>query len=487
MELSITLMLALLLVPLAVAIALPFFNSSPNLREAVTLFGSIVLLICAAMLYQTIDFDNPPQLILAIPLPNYPILFSPDPLGIMFSLLVSTLWPITSLYAIGYMRQHKELNQTRFYCFFALSIAVTQAIALSGNMLTLFIFYEMLTLATFPLVTHAGSKQAKQAGRLYLGILMGTSIMFLLLATIWSANIAGTLAFQADGIFPADTDPFLLNILLLLFVFGTAKAALMPFHRWLPAAMVAPVPVSALLHAVAVVKAGVFTLLKVVIYLFGIDNISLLPAADFLAYLAGFTIVAASLIALKQDNIKARLAYSTIGQLSYIILGTMLATSSSIMGSSMHIVTHAFGKITLFFCAGAILLATHKTRVSELNGIGKQIPITLCCFTLAALSTIGLPPFAGMWSKWWLVQGTLESGQLILTASLLISSLLNLIYLLEIPLRAFFFQQSTTPLTFKEPLSPHLLAIGTTTLLCLLLFLKPDVLYHLINLIDKGL
>lgn len=482
-----SLLLCLIVLPMAVAVLLLLFHTRPNLREAVTLSGAVILFFLSFTFYQNVDFTQPPEWVLANPLPNYPIVFRPDPLGVMFSLLVSTLWPITSLYAVGYMRQHKEENQTRFYCFFALSISVTQAIALSGNMLTLFIFYELLTLATFPLVTHAGTTEAKQAGRLYLGILMSTSIMFLLLATIWSAHIAGTLDFKIGGIFPKNVDPFLLNVLLLLFVFGTAKAALMPFHRWLPAAMVAPVPVSALLHAVAVVKAGVFTLLKVVIYLFGMDQISLLPAATFLAYLAGFTLVTASLIALKKDNIKARLAYSTIGQLSYIVLGTMLATSNSLIGSSMHIVTHAFGKITLFFCAGAILLTTHKTRVSELNGIGPQIPITFCLFTCAALSTIGLPPFAGMWSKWWLVQGTMESGHFILTTALLISSLLNLAYLLEIPLRAFFFQSTKPPLNIKEPLSPHLIAIGMTTTACIILFLLPDPLYQLVRLTGGGL
>lgn len=487
MNTPIMLMLCLLLIPMLVAISLPLISHRPNLRESITLAGGLCLLIASVTLYKVIDFNSPPEIILFTPLKGFPIAFQPDALGIMFSLLVSFLWPITSLFAIGYMRGHKELNQTRFYCFFAISIAVTQAIALSGNMLTLFLFYELLTLATFPLVTHTGSDKAKKAGRVYLGILMGTSIMFLLLATAWSGFVAGTLDFQTQGIFPPGTNLILLNSLLLLFVFGTAKAALMPFHTWLPQAMVAPVPVSALLHAVAVVKAGVFTLLKVVIYIFGTDLMTELKAADFLAYLAGFTLVLASLIALRQDNIKARLAYSTIGQLSYIVLGAMIASSSSLIGSSMHIVTHAFGKITLFFCAGSILLATAKTKVSELNGLGAQLPFTFVFFTLAALSTIGLPPFAGMWSKWWLVQSTIESEYIVLTTALLISSLLNLVYLLEIPVRAFFFSSTTVTTQVNEKVSLHLSAIGMTASCCLILFLLPEPLFYLVQLTAGGL
>lgn len=476
----------LLFIPLLVAVLLPLFRKQPNTREAITLAGGACLFMTSLSAYLSIDFTQAPNWIVATPIPGYPIEFRPEPLGMTFSLLVGFLWPVTSLYAIGYMRGHNEQNQTRFYVFFALSIAITQAIAMSGNMLTLFLFYELLTLATFPLVTHSGTDAAKRSGRIYLGILMGTSIMFMLLAMLWSAQISGTLNFQPGGIFPASADTQILNILLALFVLGTAKAALMPFHSWLPNAMVAPVPVSALLHAVAVVKAGVFTLLKLVVYLFGVDLVTQLTAADFLAYLAGFTLVVASLIALRQDNIKARLAYSTVGQLSYIVLGAMLATQSSLLGGSMHIVTHAFGKISLFFCAGAILLATHKTRVSELNGLGTQIPITIGLFTIAALSTIGLPPFAGMWSKWWLVQGTLETQHYVLTAALLLSSLLNLAYLLEIPVRAFLYPRQGETCAYAEAPKANLIATGITAAGCLVLFLKPDMLFILLRSFTEG-
>jgi multicomponent Na+:H+ antiporter subunit D len=255
----------------------------------------------------------------------------------------------------------------------------------------------------------------------------------------------------------------------------------MPFHRWLPAAMVAPTPVSALLHAVAVVKAGVFTILKVVVYLFGIDTVAELAAADWLAALAALTILLGSLVAMTKDNLKARLAYSTISQLSYIILGAMLGVAAGVVGGGMHVVMHAFGKITLFFCAGAILVAAHKTRVSELDGLGRTMPLTMLAFLVGALSIVGLPPFGGTWSKWWLVQGTLDTGLWMLTAVLLISSLLNVAYLVSIPVRGFFLAPPTPADGLREAPLPSLIAIGITAAGCVVLFLWAEPLYRLVG------
>jgi multicomponent Na+:H+ antiporter subunit D len=212
----------------------------------------------------------------------------------------------------------------------------------------------------------------------------------------------------------------------------------MPFHRWLPAAMVAPTPVSALLHAVAVVKAGVFTVLKVLVYVFGIDLLASTDASRWLTWVAAFTIVAASIIALTKDNLKARLAYSTISQLSYIVLGGALATSAGVLGGGMHIAMHAMGKITLFFCAGAILVGAHKTEISEMDGLGRRMPFTFGAFFLGSLSVIGLPPMGGSWSKWYLMLGTIEAGQLALMVVLMASSLLSIGYLMPVVARAFF-------------------------------------------------
>jgi multicomponent Na+:H+ antiporter subunit D len=272
----------------------------------------------------------------------------------------------------------------------------------------------------------------------YLGILLSTSVGFLLFAILWTWQLTGTLEFRPGGILAGKVDGLRAGVLLALFAFGIGKAALMPFHRWLPAAMVAPTPVSALLHAVAVVKAGVFAVLKVAVYVFGLDFLAAGDRSLWLMYVAAATILIGSLVALRQDNLKARLAYSTVSQLGYIVLGAALATSSAVLGAGLHIAMHAAGKITLFFCAGAIDVATQKKKVSELDGIGRRMPFTMAAFALGSLSIIGLPPFGGAWSKWYLVLGAAESGHVVFVAVLMLSSLLSLAYLMPIVARAFF-------------------------------------------------
>ncbi|MES9845068.1 MAG: proton-conducting transporter membrane subunit [Candidatus Sedimenticola sp. PURPLELP] len=469
------------LVPLLAAVGVVVTGKSPNLREAVTIISGVILFALVATLGSNADWANSSTLVLAEPLPGVALAFELEPLGLLFAMVASFLWPVTTVYAIGYMRSHNEDNQTRFYAAFAVSIAAVMGIALSANMLTLFLFYEILTLATYPLVTHAGNDKARHAGRIYLGILIGTSVVFLLLAMIWTWHIAGTLDFTSGGVFPEGTDTVVLSVLLVLYVFGTGKAAVMPFHRWLPAAMVAPTPVSALLHAVAVVKAGVFTILKVSVYIFGIDTIADLAVADWLAGLAALTILLASLVAMTKDNLKARLAYSTVSQLGYIVLGAMLGVAAGVVGGGMHIAMHAFGKITLFFCAGAIMVAAHKTKVSELNGLGRRMPLTMLAFLIGALSIVGLPPFGGTWSKWMLVQGTLDAGIWMLTAVLLLSSLLNVAYLVVIPVRSFFTEPAEPAEGVKEAPLASLLAIGVVVTGCLLLFLWPEPIYQLMD------
>ena len=398
----------------------------------------------------------------------------------MFGLVASALWPITTLYAIGYMRGHGEDNQTRFYVFFAVAIAAVMGLAYAGNLFTLFVFYEIVTFSTYPLVTHAGTEKALKGGRTYLSLLLGTSIVFFIPAMIGTWFFAGTLEFQPGGVFGDEVSPLVLSVLLVLFAFGIGKAALMPFHRWLPAAMVAPTPVSALLHAVAVVKAGVFSVVTVVVYIFGIDTVAKLPITPFLVYLASASILLASLVAMRQDNFKSRLAYSTVSQLGYITLGAFLASRAAIAGSLLHIVMHAFGKITLFFCAGAIYVAHHKSQVSELDGMGRVMPVTFIAFTLGGLSIIGLPPLGGVWSKWFLMMGALDSGYIVVLAVLSISSLLNIVYLLEIPARAFL-KPAPAGATLQEARSSSVLAMVITALMCIALFVYGGDLYDFIR------
>jgi multicomponent Na+:H+ antiporter subunit D len=474
------LMPLIIVLPIIAAVLIRLIGNNPNLREAVTLVTSVLLFLLLIPLTMDVLAGGRPNIVFAEPFPGITIEFTLEPLGMIFSLIAGFLWPITSIYAIGYMRGHHEENQTRFYMFFALAIAVTQGVAFSGNLFTLFVFYELLTLSTFSLVTHAGTDAARKAGRVYLGILIGTSIAFLLLALIWTWFLAGTLEFTPGGILEDTASKAMLSVLLVLFFFGVGKAAIMPFHRWLPAAMVAPTPVSALLHAVAVVKAGVFTLLKVSLYIFGPDLILDLPITELLSYMVAASILLASLVATTKDNLKARLAYSTVSQLGYISLGALLGLTG-VVGGAMHIVMHAFGKITLFFGAGAILVAAHKTEISQLNGLGRRMPLTFAAFTIGVLSIIGLPPFGGMWSKWYLVQATLETDQLVLMATLLFSSLLNIVYLLPIPLRAFFgkSEDGSGNEGIKEAPMFCRVAISITAFMCVVLFFFPQLWYEL--------
>jgi len=482
------LIVASVLLPLISAVLVVACRQRPNLRETVTLVSGGLLLATVGLLVGSVDTRPAINLVDVIPgsidQPAIAIGFHVEPLGLLFALVASGLWIATSVYSIGYMRSHGEQHQTRFYVCFAIAIAAVMGIAFARNLLTLFLFYEVLTLSTYPLVTHHGTEAAKRAGRTYLGILMGTSIVGLLLAILWTWQLAGTLEFKPGGILDGHVDPLTAGLLLALFAFGTGKAALMPLHRWLPAAMVAPTPVSALLHAVAVVKAGVFTILKVGVYIFGIDLLGRGGSSVWLMYVAGATLLTASLIALTRDNLKERLAYSTISQLAYIVLGISLATESGVIGSGMHIVMHAFGKITLFFCAGAILIGAHKTRVSELDGLGRRMPWTFAAFSIGALSVIGLPPAGGCWSKWFLALGTVEAGQWPLLAALMISSLLNIAYLAPIPLRAFLRDPADVaddasaggeaPLACVIPLC--LTAAG-----CVVLFFNADLIYQFLS------
>ncbi|MBE29696.1 MAG: cation:proton antiporter [Acidiferrobacteraceae bacterium] len=466
--------------PLIGAAAVLLTGRWPNLREAVSLITGGVLIAQVTGLISPVLAGETPSVLLAVPVPGVPLALQVEPLGLLFALIAAVLWVATTVYAIGYMRGHGEKHQTRFFAFFAIAISATMGVALAQNLFTLFLFYELLTLSTYPLVTHAGTDEARRGGRVYLGVLMGTSMGFLLLAVIWTWQLAGTTTFHPGGILVDKGSPVVVGVLYALFAFGIGKAALMPFHRWLPAAMVAPTPVSALLHAVAVVKAGVFAILKITVYVFGLDLLSVTGATTPILWVAVITIISASLVALYQDNLKRRLAYSTISQLSYVVLGAVLANAAGITGAAVHIATHAVGKITLFFCAGAILVAAHKTRVSELDGLGRQMPITMGAFLIASLSIAGLPPMAGLWGKWYLSMGALDAGYGVLVGVLMLSTLLNIAYLLPIPLRAFFKVDRDAPAGITEAPAACLIAIGVTTTLCLVLFFYPTSILQLI-------
>ena len=482
------LLLLPLLLPLLGAIGIVLARSIPNIREAVTLVTASLVAVLVVWIAVRVLGGEAFAVNVAEPIPGISIAFKIEPLGMLFALVAGLLWIVTSIYSIGYVRAANEKHQTRFFTAFAIAISCAMGVAFAENLFTLFLFYELLTLSTYPLVTHSGTAEAKRGGRIYLGILLSTSIGFFLLGILVTWVVSGTVTFQEGGILAGKLDPAWAGLLFALFLFGIGKAAVMPFHRWLPAAMVAPTPVSALLHAVAVVKAGVFTILKVTIYIFGSDFILSNDVTGLLIWVAAATIVLSSITAMTKDNLKARLAYSTISQLSYIVLGAMLASESGLIGASLHIATHAFAKITLFFAAGAIYVASGKKLISELNGLGRAMPITFAAFLVGAISIIGLPPLAGMWSKWYLGLGTVETGQYMLLGVLMISSLLNIAYLLPIPIRAFFGQPSNgeSYTEVKEAPKTILLAMIITSTACLILFFYPDPFYQLAALAVGG-
>ena len=370
----------------------------------------------------------------------------------VFATVSSLLWIVAAFYSIGYMRHLNEHAQTRFFACFATSLAAAVGGAFSANLFTLVIFYEVLSLVTYPLVYHHEDKEGWAGSRKYLVYLMGASKSLLLAALALTYHIAGSLDFVPGGLLAgSDASAALLTVVYFCYLFGFAKAAMMPMHAWLPAAMVAPTPVSALLHAVAVVKMGVFCVLRVVFHVFGTGLLDRLGLDIATAYLASFTILMASIYALTRDDLKARLAYSTVSQLSYIVLGAVLLSPVAMVGGIVHIAFHAFSKITLFFCAGSIYCASGKRNISDMAGIGRRLPWTMGAFFVGSLSMIGVPPTAGFVSKWYLALGSVEAGEIVFLIVLLVSSVLNAAYFLPVSYVAFFGTEAPdSPATVRE-------------------------------------
>ncbi|MBI9089763.1 MAG: monovalent cation/H+ antiporter subunit D family protein [Desulfobacterium sp.] len=431
-------------------VVIPFIvvSRNQNLRESWTFIaGTIKFLLVLSMLPLVLKGKVIEYTVVQI-FPDLGIAFRVDAFGMLFALVASSLWIVTSIYSLGYMRSLDEHSQTRYYSFFAVALSATIGVAFSANLLTLYLFYEMLSLATYPLVTHHQDRSARTSGRKYLFYILGGSIGLALPAMLITYHFTGTLDFAAHGVMAGHINSGLALVLSLMFLFGFAKVGIMPMHSWLPAAMVAPTPVSALLHAVAVVKVGAFSVVRVFTGIVGVDTLATFHINGIICAIASITVVVASLIALSQDELKRRLAFSTIGQLSYIVLGIGLLSASGMTGGMLHIAMHAFGKITLFFCAGAIFCATGIKNISQMKGIGRQMPITMTAFLIGSLSVVGLPPGGGFISKWYLVMGTIESGQMLLLLVLLGSSFLNAAYFFPVFYNAFFL--SDPEMTFEN-------------------------------------
>lgn len=426
------------------AVAIPFLAAAlilvtpRRLAEPWSYLAAVATAACAALLLGPVRGGALPQLEALRLLPGLALSFRVDPLGMTFALLASGLWIVTTVYSSGYVRADHLEHRRRYFAAFAASIGAAMGIALAGNLLTFFLFYETLTLATYPLVVHKETPKAFAAGRRYLFYALGSGLA-LLTAVAWTWHLTGTLDFTPGGFLQGAAPPAVLSVLFVLFVLGVSvKSAVMPLHSWLPAAMVAPTPVSALLHAVAVVKAGVFGVIRVLDFVFGPGVLAGLTAAHVFGLLAAATIVIGSLIALRQDNLKRRLAYSTVVHLSYIVLGAALVAPFGLVGSVMHMVNHGLAKITLFFCAGAIYATTHLENVSELRGLGRRMPWTFAAFTVGSLSLVGIPGLSGFVGKFFLARGAIETGDMVALAIMLGASLFTAAYLLPIVQIAFF-------------------------------------------------
>jgi multicomponent Na+:H+ antiporter subunit D len=434
-------LLIALLIPLIGTFGVLFRGDDENVREGISSVSSFLLLAVVCSMIPAVLKGKILVFHMFTILPGLSITLRADAMSMIFALVASSLWTIAVFYSMGYMRGLNEHAQTRFNACFALAIFGAIGVAFSDNLLTMYLFYEIVSICTYPLVAHHQDEEGYSGARKYIVYLTATAKAFLLPAMILIYVLTGTLDFATNistGIFPTDVNKALVVMLYIFCLFGFAKNGVMPFHHWLPGAMVAPTPVSALLHAVAVVKVGVFCTTRVMLYVFGVDTMHALNLGIPTAYFVGFTVIMASVLALSKDNLKARLAYSTVSQLSYIIMGVALLTPSGIEGGLIHIVNHAFSKITLFFCAGAIYVASHKKNISEMEGLGKTMPFTFGAFAIASLSMIGAPPVAGFITKWNLLVGSIEAHQIGILLILIASTLLNAAYFAPVTYRAFF-------------------------------------------------
>lgn len=473
-------------VSLVASVLILLSHRRPNLREfwslaaALSKFAIIVSMLPGVLAGATFATRLVPLV------PGWPLQLRTDAFGMVFALLSSGLWVLTTIYSIGYMRSGGYQNQTGYFASFALCLSSSIGIAFAANLITFFVFYEILTIATYPLVVHKRTGEAIVSGRKYLAYTLVAG-QALLVAVVWCAELAPRASFRPGGFLAGTASPQTLTAIFLLFVVGIGvKAAIMPLHGWLPAAMVAPTPVSALLHAVAVVKAGAFGCLRIVGWVFGVRLLHQLGLGGALAVAAGLTIVLASLRALGENHLKRRLAYSTVSQLSYIVLGAALGSVHALVGAIFHIAAHGFMKITLFFCAGSIYTKTHKEYIRDLDGLGREMPVTFAAFTLGSLGLAGMPLFAGFVSKWNLGLGALEAMHPVYVFVLVLSGLLNFAYFFPIVHAGFFRGERSAPIRFAEPGTALWVPLALTAAISLVLGIYPDAGLSLYQLASRA-
>ena len=480
---SIKPLLAVLITLLAAVLILFTGERNRNLREFWTLLASILKFSIVISMVPLILKGNVIEYTIISLTPGIALQFRVDSLGMFFGVLASFLWIITSVYSIGYVRSLDEHAQTRYFFNFALCLSAAMGIAFAGNLLTLFVFYEILTVATWPLVYHKETKGAVMAGRKYLVYTL-TAGMAILFGTLLIYSITGTTDFRPGGFLSGHGSAGMLRFIFVILILGFGvKAAVMLLHEWLPSAMIAPTPVSALLHAVAVVKAGVFGCLKVVLYVFGPQLLHELNLWLVLAYFVSFTVIVSGMYALAQDNLKRRLAFSTINNLAIIIMGAAMLTPSGITGAIFHMGGHGFMKITLFFVAGAIYVKTRKENISELNGIGRQMPLTMGAFAIGAMGIAGLPPVCGFISKWYMALGTLEAHEVFFLFVLLISAMMDIAYFFPIIYNSFFKKcEEDIVVRFNEAPMMMVIPLMLTAILSIIIGIFPNAFFNFFNI-----
>jgi multicomponent Na+:H+ antiporter subunit D len=479
-------LLLAILAPLIGAGLVMLNGKRPNVREACSFLAAATLFVITVSMISPVLAGQKLHLTVFELLPGLSISLRADALSMVFALSASFLWMVTVFYSAGYMRRLEEHSQTRFNVCFALALFGAMGCAFSDNLLTLYLFYEIVSICTYPLVAHHQDDESYEGGRKYLTYLTATAKGLILPAMVLIYVLSGTLDFATNintGIIPPNVHHGLIAALYACCILGFAKNGVMPFHNWLPSAMVAPTPVSALLHAVAVVKVGVFSTVRVMLYVFGVNLMHDLNLGLPTAYFVSITIVVGSIVALSKDNLKARLAYSTVSQLSYIILGVALLTPAGIQGGLIHIANHAFSKITLFFCAGAIYVATHKKNISEMSGLGRAMPITFAAFALASLSMIGAPPVAGFVTKWYLLNGAFDAGSIGIIVVLLISTLLNAAYFAPVVYQGYFGKPSPADVEHKysEAHPAMVVPLAITAVISVLIGLYPGFFMNFVR------
>ena len=478
-------LLLAILAPLAGAGLVMATGKRPNLREACSFLAAFTLFLITFSLVPDIRAGRTLYFTVFNLLPGLSVTLRADALSMVFALSASFLWCITVFYSAGYMRGLKEHAQTRFAACFALALFGAVGCAFSNNLLTLYLFYEIVSVTTYPLVAHHQDVEGYEGGRKYLVYLTTTAKGLLLPAMVLLYVLVGNLDFATNittGILPAGVHRGIVTALYICCLLGFAKNGIMPLHHWLPGAMVAPTPVSALLHAVTVVKVGVFSTVRVMLYVFGTKTMTDLNLGLPTAYFVSITILVASIIALSKDDLKARLAYSTVSQLSYVILGVALLTPAGIEGGLIHITNHAFSKITLFFCAGAIYVATHKKKISQMSGLGRAMPFTFGAFAIAALSMIGAPPVCGFVSKWYLLNGAMDAGSLGILVVLLASTVLNAAYFAPVVFDAFFGKPVPgEPHHYQEAHPAMVVPLCATALISVVIGFYPDFFMNFVR------